>query len=79
MSNGPATLGGFGEFSLISRITAGLTPGPDVLVGPGDDGAVLATPALKAALRLGQEAGRFTYRVERGDIERFLAAIGDPV
>ena len=44
-----------------------------------DDGAVLATGALRAALRLGQEAGRFTYRVERGDIERFLAAIGDPV
>jgi acyl dehydratase len=44
-----------------------------------EDGAVLATGALKAALRLGQEAGRFTYRVERGDIERFLAAIGDPV
>jgi acyl dehydratase len=41
--------------------------------------AVLATDALKAALRCGQEAGRFTYPVERGDIERFLAAIGDTV
>ncbi len=51
MSNGPATLGGFGEFSLISKITAGLTPGPDVLVGPGDDGAVLALkPPLVASL-----------------------------
>jgi thiamine-monophosphate kinase len=35
------TLGGFGEFSLIAKITAGLASGPDVLVGPGDDGAVL--------------------------------------
>ena len=42
MSNGPATLGGFGEFSLISKITADLVVGPDVIVGPGDDGAVLA-------------------------------------
>ena len=40
MSNGP-TLGGFGEFSLIAKITSGLASGPDVLVGPGDDGAVL--------------------------------------
>jgi thiamine-monophosphate kinase len=42
VSDGPATLGGFGEFALIRRITADLAPGPDVLVGPGDDGAVLA-------------------------------------
>jgi thiamine-monophosphate kinase len=41
VSNGPATLGGFGEFSLITKITADLDRGPDVLVGPGDDGAVL--------------------------------------
>ena len=42
MDNGAATLGGLGEFSLISKITANLALGPDVLVGPGDDGAVLA-------------------------------------
>ena len=41
VSSGAATLGGFGEFSLIKKITADLAPGPDVLVGPGDDGAVL--------------------------------------
>ena len=51
MSNGPATLGGFGEFSLIKKITADLAPGPDVIVGPGDDGAVLALqPPLVTSL-----------------------------
>ena len=44
VSSGAATLGGFGEFSLIKKITADLAPGPDVLVGPGDDGAVLDLP-----------------------------------
>jgi thiamine-monophosphate kinase len=39
---GSATLGGYGEFSLIETITADQVLGPDVLVGPGDDGAVLA-------------------------------------
>ena len=52
----------------------------EVDAGPAEEDApVLATDALKAALRCGQEAGRFTYRVERGDIERFLASIGDTV
>jgi thiamine-monophosphate kinase len=51
VSNGPATLGGFGEFSLIIKITADLAAGPDVLVGPGDDGAVLALqPPLVTSL-----------------------------
>jgi len=51
VSNGLATLGGFGEFSLISRITADLAAGPDVIVGPGDDGAVLALqPPLVTSL-----------------------------
>jgi thiamine-monophosphate kinase len=51
VSNGPATLGGFGEFSLIRKITADLAPGADVVVGPGDDGAVLALqPPLVTSL-----------------------------
>ncbi len=37
-----ATLAELGEFSLISAITDGLQLGPDVLLGPGDDAAVLA-------------------------------------
>lgn len=37
-----ATLQGTGEFGLIDRITGGLAPDPRVLVGPGDDCAVLA-------------------------------------
>jgi thiamine-monophosphate kinase len=39
---GSATLGGYGEFSLVEAITADQPLGPDVLVGPGDDAAVLA-------------------------------------
>ena len=35
------TLGQLGEFALIDAITANLVAGPEVLVGPGDDGAVL--------------------------------------
>ena len=38
---GSATLGGYGEFSLIETITADQELAPDVLVGPGDDAAVL--------------------------------------
>ena len=36
-----ATLGEVGEFTLIGAITAGAATAPDVLLGPGDDGAVL--------------------------------------
>src|SRR5690606_12144598 len=35
---------GTGEFGLIARITARLTTGPSVLLGPGDDAAVVAAP-----------------------------------
>jgi len=38
------TLQDTGEFSLIERITTGLPDDERVLVGPGDDAAVLATP-----------------------------------
>lgn len=38
------TLGGTGEFGLIEAITKGQPQGEDVLVGPGDDAAVLAVP-----------------------------------
>ena len=33
-----------GEFGLIARIMAQLEPGPATLLGPGDDGAVIAAP-----------------------------------
>ncbi|MEU4242104.1 thiamine-phosphate kinase [Actinoplanes sp. NPDC026619] len=33
-----------GEFGLISRVVARLETGPQVLLGPGDDGAVVAAP-----------------------------------
>jgi thiamine-monophosphate kinase len=33
-----------GEFGLIARVTARLATGPNCLVGPGDDGAVVAAP-----------------------------------
>ncbi len=38
------TLGSTGEFGLIKAVTKGLSTGEDVLVGPGDDAAVVAVP-----------------------------------
>ena len=39
---GPTTLAQLGEFALIAEIVRDLPEADDVLVGPGDDGAVLA-------------------------------------
>lgn len=41
---GERRVGGLGEFGLIRRVTAGRTPGPGTLLGPGDDAAVVAAP-----------------------------------
>ncbi|WP_227980772.1 thiamine-phosphate kinase [Nocardia spumae] len=41
----PRTVRELGEFALIARMNAGRTPGRAVLLGPGDDAAVLAAPA----------------------------------
>ncbi|WP_406036904.1 thiamine-phosphate kinase [Micromonospora sp. NBC_00898] len=38
------TVAGVGEFGLIDRVTARLTYGESCLLGPGDDGAVVAAP-----------------------------------
>lgn len=38
------SVGDVGEFGLIDRVTARLSQGPEVLVGPGDDAAVIAAP-----------------------------------
>ncbi len=38
------TLGSTGEFGFIEAVTKGLPQGEDVLVGPGDDAAVVAVP-----------------------------------
>jgi thiamine-monophosphate kinase len=38
------TLASTGDFGLIDEVTAGLKQGDDVLVGPGDDAAVVAVP-----------------------------------
>lgn len=40
----PGTLGELGEFGLISKVTEGLPQNSQVLVGPGDDAAVVAVP-----------------------------------
>lgn len=40
----PGTLGELGEFGLISKVTEGLPKNSQVLVGPGDDAAVVASP-----------------------------------
>ena len=41
---GEQRVGGLGEFGLIRRLTAGRTPAPGTLLGPGDDAAVVAAP-----------------------------------
>jgi thiamine-monophosphate kinase len=38
------TLGGLGEFAVIDRLVAGRTQRADVVIGPGDDAAVLSVP-----------------------------------
>lgn len=38
------TVGDLGEFALIAELTAGFAAGPGVLLGPGDDAAVVAFP-----------------------------------
>ncbi|MBV9090676.1 MAG: thiamine-phosphate kinase [Mycobacteriaceae bacterium] len=40
----PATLAEVGEFAVIERLVAGRSQTPGVLLGPGDDAAVLAAP-----------------------------------
>jgi thiamine-monophosphate kinase len=40
----PATLAEVGEFAVIDRLLAGRLQGPGVVLGPGDDAAVLAAP-----------------------------------
>lgn len=40
----PATLAEVGEFAVIDRLVAGRLQGPGVVLGPGDDAAVLAAP-----------------------------------
>lgn len=41
---GDHTVGRLGEFGLIDEVTARFSHGPQVLLGPGDDAAVLAAP-----------------------------------
>jgi acyl dehydratase len=45
------------------------------IVTPAADGALPLT-RLRAAVRLGEAAGSFTYRVEANDVDAFAAAIG---
>ena len=40
----PGSLAELGEFGLIDRVTRDMAPGPQVVVGPGDDAAVVAAP-----------------------------------
>lgn len=43
-SSGSQTVGELGEFGLIALVNAGRTQSPGVLLGPGDDAAVVAAP-----------------------------------
>lgn len=44
MGTQPRTVKDVGEFGLIAELTAGFAGGPAVLLGPGDDAAVVAAP-----------------------------------
>lgn len=44
MHDRPRTIADLGEFGLIEAVTADRSDGPQVLVGPGDDAAQVATP-----------------------------------
>lgn len=50
MDDGDRTLGEVGEFAVIDRVTRGRPTLPDVLVGPGDDGAVVAAPDARVVV-----------------------------
>jgi len=46
---------------------------------PSDPAEVsLVTEELTAALRVGSEAGRFTYPITQADLDRYREAVGDP-
>lgn len=49
-SGGRDTLAGVGEFAVIDRLVAGREQPPAVLLGPGDDAAVLAVPDGRAVV-----------------------------
>ena len=77
---GPATgptLGELGELALIATMTADLPPAADVLVGPGDDGAVLAVAGpLVTSLDVLVEGVHFSLDwSERRDIGRKAVAV----
>jgi thiamine-monophosphate kinase len=62
----PETIAALGEFGLIARLTAGLAARPDVLVGVGDDCAVLdlgGDQALLATCDALLDGSRFLQRV----------------
>ena len=46
------TLGQIGEFGLIDRLTARFAQGPAVLLGPGDDAAVVAAPDARVVVTI---------------------------
>lgn len=71
------TVGGMGEFALIAAVTARLTQGPQVLVGPGDDAAVVdvARGAVVATTDLLVEGRHFRLDWSRPyDVGRKAAA-----
>lgn len=60
-------LGADGQLSVEGECTATCEPAA---------GTGLPMERLRAAVRLGEDAGTFTYRVEANDVEAFAAAIG---
>ncbi|MCV2489300.1 MaoC family dehydratase N-terminal domain-containing protein [Geodermatophilus sp. YIM 151500] len=69
---------GAGERTVVGTATL-RTRRPETGGAPPADGhgrAALIGDRLRDALRVGAEAGRFTYRVEAGDLARFVHAVG---
>lgn len=58
------TLGDVGEFGLIAALTARFTQGPSVLIGPGDDAAVLEVPGGEVVCSLDMLVQNMHFRLD---------------
>jgi acyl dehydratase len=64
-----------GERTVAGSATVRTNRPEDAGRADGSGRPALVTDRIRDALRVGEEAGRFTYRVEPNDLERFAAAV----